>query len=230
MPDGTTQTAKAFLQYLPAIYQEDPFIGQWLAAFEKVLLGRNDGFPYPPLEGVKYPAEGLEETVAGLATLFDPQQTPEEFLSWLSGWTALSLRADLEVAKQRDFIAKIIQLYRRRGTNKNLEELLMIFTAGIAGPTVTEFETALEIGKHSAIGKDTRLGDGPPHFFRVTISLQKGIKDLPRERARLGEIVSSLIELEKPAHTHYALEFVFPSMQIGKTSKIGVDTLLGTIT
>ena len=30
------------LDYLPAIYQSDPFIGQYLLAFEKVLLGIND--------------------------------------------------------------------------------------------------------------------------------------------------------------------------------------------
>jgi hypothetical protein len=29
------------LDYLPAIYQTDPFIGEFLLAFEKVLLGYN---------------------------------------------------------------------------------------------------------------------------------------------------------------------------------------------
>ena len=42
------------------------------------------------------------------------------------------------------------------------------------------------------------------------------------------EIARALIDLEKPAHTFYELIPVFPSMQIGRHSTVGVDTLLGT--
>ena len=210
MATGAAQPSNQLLPYLPAIYQEDTFIGQWLAAFEEVLLGRG----------------GLEETIAGLAAFFDQKQTPEEFLPWLASWTAFSMRADLDLTTQRDFIAKIIPLYRGRGTKKNLQDLLAIFTVGV--PAVIEPEAEeLQIGVNSTIGKDTFLGGGPPHFFRVTISLPRAT---PEAQARQMEIAHALIELEKPAHTHYELDVSFPSMQIGVYSTVGVDTLLGTAT
>jgi phage tail-like protein len=210
-----TRKPSRLLEYLPAIYQEDPFLGQFLLAFEKVLLGRADE--------VDLNHSGLEEEVAGLAELFDPQRTPEDFLPWLAGWTAFTLRADLDVAKQRAFLAQIVQLYRRRGTKQNLQDLLGIFTVGI--PTVTETAAAeFQIGVHSTIGQDTYLAGGPPHFFRVVIRLPRAT---PEAQERQMEIARALIELEKPAHTSYELEVSFPSMQIGVYSTVGVDTLLG---
>lgn len=217
MTTSDVRSPSRLLQYLPAIYHEDPFLGQFLLAFEKVLLGRDDEVDFPP--------KGLEEIIDGLATLFEPMETPEAFLSWLAGWTALSLRADLEVSKQREFIANIVQLYRWRGTKQNLQNLLSIFTVGI--PKVTEVSKAeFQINVHSKIGEDTYIGGGAPHFFRVTIALPRATTGV---QERQMEIARALIELEKPAHTVYEATFEFPSMRIGKYSTVGVDTLLGTL-
>lgn len=217
MTTKSTRSPSSLLEYLPAIYQENLFLGQFLLAFEKILLGREDD--------VDFPNKGLEKTINELASLFDPKETPEEFLPWLAKWTALSLRADLNVTKQRHFLANIIQLYRWRGTKKNLQDLLELFTVGV--PDVNEAGAAdMQIGVHSTIGEDTYLGGGPPHFFRVTVSLPRAT---PEVQAREMEIARSLIELEKPAHTFYELTVNYPSMQIGKHSTVGVDTILGVV-
>lgn len=206
------------LKSLPAIFQEDQFLSDFLLAFEKILIGRD------PEPGVAFQFVGLEETIAGIATIFDPRETPENFLAWLSEWTAFTLRADLDIPKQREFLANIIQLYRHRGTKKNLQKLLKIFTIG--DPVIMETDVGeFQIGVHSTIGEDTYIGGGAPHFFRVTIALHR---DTPEAQARQMEIAHALIELEKPAHTYYELEAHYPSMQIGRYSTIGVDTLLGT--
>ena len=59
--------ASSYLQNLPAIFSEDPFLGRFLLAFEQVLTGL-PGLagrdPEPPL--------GLEEIIAAIAMLFDP--------------------------------------------------------------------------------------------------------------------------------------------------------------
>lgn len=47
--------------------------------------------------------------------------------------------------------------------------------------------------------------------------------------ARQRRLVSAIIDQEKPAHTHYDLDVVTPALQIGVTSQIGVDTLLGLV-
>lgn len=112
------QIAQRLPALLPAIYREDPFLAQYLWAFEQALLD-------------------IEQRIEGLALFFDPAETPPEFLPWLSSWVAFTLRADLGVPQQRKFLARIATLYRRRGTLPNLQELLTIFTRG-GIPTITE--------------------------------------------------------------------------------------------
>ena len=201
------------LDELPAIYRQDPFLGQFLLAFEKVLVGIADGVVMPD-PGVASPRLGLEEQIAGIAQYFDPTRAPADFLPWLAGWVALSLRADLDEARRRDFLARVVSRYRRRGTLKNLEELLAIFTVGT--PTVTE--------------------DDAPFSFTVTIRLPPHsaftgrAEDYAAFIDRQITIAHALIQAEKPAHTTYQLNPVFPSLQIGVHSTVGVDTLLGTAT
>ncbi|MBW4643006.1 MAG: hypothetical protein KME23_08440 [Goleter apudmare HA4340-LM2] len=221
-----------FLEYLPEIYETDPFAGQFLLAFEKILLGvKNDDIPLPELQNKKFPRQSLEEIIAGLATYFEPQQTPSEFISWLASWTALSLRADIDSSIQRQFIANVVKHYQLRGTKANLEDLLRIFVRG--KPSVTETSVAeFQIGVSSTIGKDTYLRGGPPHFFTVSIALAEELKGKPQELARQLEIANALIQLEKPAHTDYQLIPIFPgTIRIGDrtSSVLGVNTILGNM-
>ena len=214
MTASAAPSPSSLVQYLPAIWQEDPFLGQFLVAFEKILIGRDDGVPGD---------RGLERKIADLAATFDPLVTDKKFLPWLADWAAFTLRNDLEESQQRQFLASVIPLYRFRGTKQNLQKLLGIFTTGT--PTVTETAAdELEIGVHSTIGVDSYIGGGAPHYFLVTVSL---VRDTAAAQQRQEAIARALIELEKPAHTAYDLNVVFPSMQIGVYSTVGVDTLLG---
>ncbi|HEX8852992.1 MAG TPA: phage tail protein [Pyrinomonadaceae bacterium] len=204
MPTETTFQPSGLLQYLPAIYQEDAFVGQFLLAFEKILLGRTDS-PDTTSSDPDLNPKGLEQIIDGLSQLYDPLVTPDEFLPWLSKWTALSLRADMTLEQQRRFIAQIIQLYEYRGTQANLIKLLELFLTATPAIEVREAD--------------------PPYFFRVRITLpRKGAEIVIRQR----EIAQALIELEKPAHTDYTLTVNTPTLKIGQFSTVGVDTLLGT--
>ena len=214
MADTTiTNPPSRLLDYLPGIYREDPALGQFLLAFEKVLLSNQDTN-----------IRGLEETIAGLADLFTPNpedanagKTPEEFLPWLAGWVAFSLRADVDVDKQREFIANMSELYRWRGTKKNLVTLFKIFTG--REPTVSD-----------------PADEANPHYFTVLFTLTDLIKDKKQgEVDILLETAHALIRLEKPAHTRYLLVPIFPSFRIGSqldktdfNTQVGKNTRLGT--
>jgi phage tail-like protein len=198
-----TQAAPKLQDYLPAIYQDDPFLNQFLMAFEEILLGR--------ASDTDFPSQGLERTIAQIHQLFDPIKTPKEFLPWLAEWTAFTIRADLAPVQQQAFIAKVISLYRRRGTVGNLKDLLKIF-----------------VGVEPII-RDTSLPGGAPHYFEVEISWPGGLD--PTKRARQIEIARALIDIEKPSHTYYKLIPNFLStIQIGNPaqSTLGVNTILGT--
>jgi phage tail-like protein len=224
------QTTSSYLKDLPAIFSEHPFLGRFLLAFEQVLTGLPD---VPDHEAV--PGLGLDEIIASMSTLFDPQASwdailPEqerqkEFLQWLAGWVALGLRADWTDAQKREFLAKVVSLYRTRGTEKNLVELLRIYT--IFSPIISGTEeNEFQIGLHSTIGVDTFINGTTPHFFRVSVTMPNPD---PSTLRRQREIATALIDLQKPAHTDYELKITVETMQIRDRSTIGVNTLLGNL-
>ncbi len=223
-----------YLDFLPAIYREPAevdadFLGRFLLAFEHVLTGIGDvdeqGLE-EKLDGIVDPATG-ESPLAGVYRYFEPGPTvddghraPSEFLDWLSGWVALALRADLDELRQRDFIARAASLYRLRGTRGGLEKILHIYTR--LGVSVEELGGRMQVGV-SRLGRDSIIGGGAPHFFRVVIRL--ATTDLAEIRYQ-RQVASAIVDAEKPAHTHYVLEVETPRLQINVHSTVGVDTLV----
>jgi phage tail-like protein len=218
-----------YLQYLPAIMQENAdeqgvaFLGRWLLAFEQILSGLGD--PAAP---------GLEEIIDRIYRYFDPgpgraeaERAPSDFLPWLAGWVALTLREDWSEAEKRRIISEIVPVYRQRGTKAGLTTVLQAYI-GSVGAEIEEFNEALQLGVTSTVGINTVIGGGPPHYFLVKIILP-GLDDL--DFSRKEQIARAIIEQEKPAHTYYDLHLQFPpTMQIGVRSTVGVDTLLSTRT
>lgn len=217
-------TPSRYLEYLPGVYQQGAekgaFIGRYLKIFEKLLTGIDDGVT---VEGIKI--EGIEQVVARLHEIFDPEKAPKAFLDWLASWMALTLREEWEEPKKRLLIGKILSLYRIRGTKKGLEEYIRIYLPGV-DVEITEVVAPFQIGVTSTIGKDTYLGGSPPHFFMVTIILPEPNLELKTIREKE---VRAIIDLEKPAHTYYDLRTIVPTLQIGKYSHVGGDTLLADI-
>lgn len=242
------------LDYLPAIYhdEEQSFLSLYLTAFERILLGVDDGVSIcvdaagaktadsaqpgasaatPPSlsDRMQQGAEcrSLEETIDLIPVLFDPIHTPEDFLPWLAGWAALSLRADMDVDAQRRFIASIIQLYRRRGTKANLIDLLKLFTQ--VPPEIDEDATPSVDFKEGFSRSNS--AKQPLFFFKVSLLLTDPD---PATVQLKTEIARALIEMEKPSHTFYELVTMFPSMRIGNyeenkdtyRANLGVDTLI----
>jgi len=213
----------SLLASLPAVFQEDRsgaapnFLGRFLLGFEKLLLGLGE------------PEElGLEETIAKIHGYFEPgaemapdQRAPAEFLPWLAGWVALTLREDWDELRQRDLIAKAASLYRLRGTRRGVEEFLRIFTR--LGVEIDELGTALQVGVHATVGVNTLLDGGSPHFFAVRVLLPS--PDPALIKAQRG-VARAIIDLQKPAHTYYSLSVATPTLQIGVHSTVGADTLL----
>ncbi len=106
-------------------------------------------------------------------TYFRPDEDtdgfPDEFLRWLASWTALVLKDDWELEKKREVIARIIPIYRMRGTKRGLEEYLRIYVGkriNIIGET-----EQFQVGTTSYVGKKARVGGFPPHFFIVEVDV-----------------------------------------------------------
>ena len=223
----------SLLEYLPAIYQDptdgdDPaqgslFLSRFLLAFEGVMLSRQGDALRETVPGM--PAgevESLEDEIARIHLLFDAERTPEAFLYWLAGWVALTLRSDLSPSRQRRLLANIARLYRIRGTRRYLEEVLKLYVEAL--PSVTDEDLpSLQIAVHSTVGADTYLGGGPSFLFQVKLAFSQKESDFV---ARQRQLAREVIELERPAHAWYELRVIFPRLELGVHSTVGVDTVL----
>ena len=162
----------SYLDHLPAVFREDPFVGEFLSAFQSVF-------------------EGLAAKVDDVARYLDPMTTDVEFLPWLSGWVALTLRADWSVDTQRSFLQQIVPLYRDRGTRIGLQQMLTLYT-----------------GQPVVVDDDF---DQVPHFFQVRLTLRESDPQLLRQ---IQQIARAIIDQEKPAHTFYGLQVAVPTMRL----------------
>lgn len=212
---ASNERISQYLEYLPAIYHQDPFAGRWLLAFERILSGLHPLPSDDPIPG--YP--GLEELLDRIHTYFDPgpdaqphERMPKEFLPWLGSWVALSLREDWAEDEKRRFLSRIVSLYRKRGTKNGLKDILHTYTK----ETVTIYEF-----------------DHPTHYFQVEMTLREQDPTILRRKEKIAR---AIIDQEKPAHTFYSLRILIPSMQIRNDLdeeknigiRVGRNTLLGT--
>jgi phage tail-like protein len=254
--DPRSGQVSRLLGNLPAIFQQlpagttDPLpLARFLMAFESILLGLPKNRP-EEWRDLQYQA-GFEEILGGvleqgtsellldgIQRYFDPgpdylpdqpdprkvpdyNRTPSEFLTWLAGWVALTLRDDWTDDHKRKFIANAVQLYRLRGTKVGVTKFVQIYTGG-PPVEISEEAAELQLGVHSRIGDDTIVGGGAPFFFRVKLTTSD-----PLAFQKQADMVSALVELQKPAHTSFTLDVETLQFQIGVNSRIGVDTLLG---
>ena len=171
--------SSSYLQYLPAIYKTDEFIGRFLCIFEDIL-------------------QPIEPAVDNIPYYFDPRMTPEPFLSWLASWLGLVLDERCPTNKRRELIGSAVELYRWRGTRKGLSEFLRIYTGVVPQITEPTSRPKTSLGPDTRLGINTYLGGGESFNFTVTITAE----DLAEVDIN---IVRAIIEAQKPAHITYAL-------------------------
>lgn len=187
---------RGYLENLPAIYRRSDAVGRNLVRemcfvfehmFDSVEVNLNDGWRF-----------------------YDPHVTPNEFLRWLSNWTAFSLDLDWPEAEKRALIKRAVDLYRIRGTKRGLMLFLRLFTGH--EPDIEEntwpfkgFRVEAEGAEIGArVGLDSVIM--PPvdlaHCFVVTMPIK-----YDTVTSELIIRIHQIIQMEKPAHTHYYLRF-----------------------
>lgn len=191
-----------YVTHLPAMFQEDEFLGKFLLAFERIL----SGLPRPDAPNLPAVPPGIEQILDRIQTFFDPEETPPEFLPWLAGWVATSLREDWDTATRRRFIANIVPLYRRRGTKRALQRLLQLYLNPNADP-LRDADQDVEVIETATPPAQAF----PPRYFLVRFTVPR--QD-PGLLSRLMVVAIDIIDREKPAHTFYGLQISYPSLQI----------------
>ncbi|HBE16248.1 MAG TPA: hypothetical protein DEG17_25130 [Cyanobacteria bacterium UBA11149] len=187
-----------YIKYLPATLQGDEFIGKFILAFEAILTGQNLLPETNPgiIKNSDTNPPGIEAILEAIHTYFNPDLTPEEFLPWLANWVAFSLRDDWQASAKREFIKKIVPLYRLRGTKEGLSQILTLYLKSVNLPDkVTIYED----------------DNYPPYYFQVSLTLPRLESSRYWQQVRIAK---AIIDQEKPAYTYYGLKINVPSMQI----------------
>jgi len=169
----------SYLEYLPALFRDDEFMGQFLLIFESIMK---------PIEG----------TVDNIPLYLDPLMTSEPLLPWLASWLELTLDPAWPEDRRRELVKSAAELYRWRGTRRGLTEYLRIYTGSI--PEISEYIPGMRLDHETELGVNTRLGSsGTGHHFTITLELD--------ESSNIDVItIKAIIEAQKPAHTVYTLQ------------------------
>lgn len=172
------------LRYLPGIYSDHPFLGEFLNIFEAIW-------------------QPLDHQIDQLHAYVDPRLTPPEFLTWLGTWLDLVLDENWPEGRRRALIRHAACLYERRGTAGGLRDYLSIYLG--VPPEIQEDGGESEPFRFTVVVRpDVSEARSPSRICERcgrTIVLvgfdESGAIDVDRLRR--------VIEEEKPAHTTYTL-------------------------
>jgi phage tail-like protein len=199
-PDGQLLAAESvqvvvsaksnYLRYLPALYQEDDFMGRFLMLFES--------FWQP-----------VHTQIGSLYNYFDPRITPDDILPWLSSWLGLELSESWPAGRLRELIRMAMALHRTRGTAWGVSMYLALYTG--QQPEIIEGRSQnFNLGIEALLGPGLALGqENVPHSFTINLSLPAIRADSPEKQKQLENLrrrtLEAIIERQKPAHTIYIL-------------------------
>lgn len=127
----------------------------------------------------------------------------DDFLIFIAGWMGFFLKENWDIETKRKIIAKLIPLYRIRGTKKGLEEYLKIFTNNEV--EILDEIKPFQVGVISQVGKNTIIGGLLPNYFIVNITLPESDSENESKRRIIEEMINS----EKPLHIRYGLNFKY---------------------
>lgn len=230
----------SYLQYLPRVYQEDEtsraFLERFLSIFKTII-------------------SGFEDKVTHIARYFNPESTPEEFLSWLGSWLALVLDEKWPENKKRKLIKRAPELYKKRGTVEGLKEYIEIYTGLKSHIQILEqyklrrwifldksilgcdsalwgkgIVGRLQLDEYSRICSFKLVSTGDPMidpFHQYAHRFSVVVPSSFCEGGAKERAIRQIVDVEKPAHTQYKICKVEPKFRVGLQSTISVDTIIG---
>jgi phage tail-like protein len=169
----------AYLRYLPAVYQQDPFMGRFLRIFEDIL-------------------SPVQKTVSRRAALFDPAETTATLLQFMATWVGADELGELPEAQMRLLVRQAVTLNQLRGTKRGLRLALEVTTG--KRPYITEYSPGLVLGEDAVLGLNTSLQDGAPLRFHVLFKCYENEIDT--------SLAHAIIRRYKPAGAVYTLSFI----------------------
>jgi phage tail-like protein len=99
--------ASRYLDYLPAMFADNDFMGRFLLIFESLW-------------------EPMEQRQDHIGMYVDPATCPASFLPWIASWFDLPVGAHWPETRIRDLLGQVSDLYRWRGTTYGMAQMIEI--------------------------------------------------------------------------------------------------------
>jgi phage tail-like protein len=232
----------SYLQYLPAVYQEDEnsrlFLDRFLSIFQSEF-------------------DDLDRQIDRIWQLYNPGSVPAKALRWLASWLALVVDPAWSESKLRKMLKKAFQAQCQRGTVKGLVQAIHDY-AGAQAVVIEHFKlrrlpilsagTSLNDGvrlwskniyKRLQVGANSRIGD-----FQLVSDPAPDVESLNQDANQFTVLflanpygssdteqrVSQVVEREKPVHVQAAMCPLLPRFRVGVQSTVGIDSVVGGIT
>jgi phage tail-like protein len=232
---------ESYLQYLPAVYQEDDESRLFLERFLSIFQTEFDRL------------DDLLDTLG--VRLLDPASADSRFLPWLAAWFALATDPSWSDAQLRSMIKGVIASYRVRGTVAGLEQAVRAYagvgwgkvlehyrlrrwpTLSVAAPLdgsaplwSPDFYRRLRVSVYAQLGEFRLTNTPEPAVEALHFGANQFSVFFPADPARVEETrkrVAAVVEREKPAHTQATFCPVFPRFRVGVQATVGVDSVVG---
>lgn len=181
---GIPRDQSTWMQYLPAIYAEDEFLGRYMLIFESIL------------SPIVWLVDGFDMHLA-------PETAPAEWLQWMASWFDVLILPEVPIDRQREILRQVGWLFLRRGTRSGLQRLLNLYfgvQAEIVETGNCQFVVRLplrQVESNIAI----EMTEGPSTSTRERPITEDMIK-------KLTEVADRLISSQKPAFASYSLEII----------------------
>jgi phage tail-like protein len=107
-PPGIPHQQSNWLQYLPAIYSDDEFMGRYLLIFESIL-------------------SPIIWMIDNFDLYLSPDIAPPAWLQWMASWFDLLVLPELPPDRQRELMRQLGWLFMRRGTRSGLQRMLELY-------------------------------------------------------------------------------------------------------
>jgi phage tail-like protein len=138
-PVGIPRDQSTWMQYLPAIYSEDDFIGRYLLISESVL-------------------SPIIWMIDNFDMYLSPEVAPAAWLQWMASWFDLIVVPELPIERQRAIMGQAGWLFLRRSTRMGLERLLELYF-GVKPEIIESKEDACHFTVRLPLSQSTvRLG------------------------------------------------------------------------
>jgi phage tail-like protein len=230
---------QSYLQYLPAVFQEDDQSRLFLDRFLSIFQSTFDHF---------------DATLDNLSQVFDPNVTRDDLLPWLAGWVALPVDPT-SATSLRKRLKNAFQTYLSRGTVAGLQQAIQQYsgvpdirilehfrlrnwtflpeTAGLnqgARLWSPNFYARLQVGVASTVGSFQLTNAPTPAAEPYTWGANQFSVLFPADPYTVFDTakkVQTILDREAPAHTQAFLSPIFPRLRVGVQATLGVDAYVG---